>query len=501
MTYDPHRYAGMLQQGMAQLGEAGASSWQAYEREKRLNSDMPPAMRKYIQRLLKGEDPQTLAAEARNDPEVMASLRKGLPQQPAAQGMINSVGMSGGQPAVMPPGAFGPAPTQNPAPPALQPGQAPPPPPPAAPQSLGGFGGHMKSAAAVQNMDAPAPYSDSPPAAAPRVPAGTNRGLGQIAAEALAPDAGMGGPRKPLVAAERTPMQSVPMVGRTQMGSAAPGPVVPARPMPSTANASNNPREDGPRTWRDYEAIKDMLPTLEAAKGRQLVAAINADARVRAVTESNDAKMLIARMVQEGKSEIEIARRLVEIGRIEGQKEIAALNGWVALQVAGTRAGSAREVAGMRQSSGYDNAILRSLDKEAASLRSLIGTYSRADKLFMLPGLNITLGQAEQDLARIETELAKMRKTEDRPPNQGPQPWPNSGPGTSPVGPPPGARPAPTSTPTPTRTSSSSFSSSTTPGSTAKIKIRYKVATQHGPAGTVKQIDPAKFNPQVHEKI
>lgn len=131
----PHREVDLISSGAQSLGNVGQQAYSTYQEQARQDAPGDPILDKFINRLMAGEDPAKLGAEARADPSLQQLLQKIASQGgagPSPQSMVPDVGAPRGQPQVMPPGTVNPA---------------------GGPQSLGSMGSPQQG----QSLGAPAP--------------------------------------------------------------------------------------------------------------------------------------------------------------------------------------------------------------------------------------------------------------------------------------------------------------------------------------------------------
>ena len=317
MSYDPHRYTGLLQSGFDRLGDIGQKGYQHFQQEKQLDKPLPPDLQKYIARILKGEDPQKVGLEARNDPNLAHLIDSRLRNQPqpSPQSMVPDVGMRGGQPAVMQPGAVSPSGAQNPY--AQQ-----------APLSLGSI--NSQQHAAAQGAIGGAQVGSINP-----------QSLGAMDVQ-MRGQTVSGVPGQDALALMGQPMQGAPQVqADTRPSVASFMPQQPAQPQ-----AQPGSQQGGQYTYRDLKAISPLIPTIEASRSREAVAKTAADAKRETEMAKNERIVLVQVMRENGLNERAISDFLIKTEGLDVKQQQAVLNAMIGMYKADRSAeaavGSAR---------------------------------------------------------------------------------------------------------------------------------------------------------------
>lgn len=107
----PYREADLAMRGAEGIGGIAQQGYAYGVQQAAQNAPGDPALDVYLHRLIHGEDPQRLAAEAKQDPVLQDALARLHAQaQPAQPGQyVPDVGIQNGRPAVQTPGAVNPA--------------------------------------------------------------------------------------------------------------------------------------------------------------------------------------------------------------------------------------------------------------------------------------------------------------------------------------------------------------------------------------------------------
>jgi hypothetical protein len=174
-------------------------------------------------------------------------------------------------------------------------------------------------------------------------------------------------------------------------------------------------------SYNEFAAMQPLIKTAQETQSRQQVAQTGAEGRQGVADTRAQVSQAIARLKAQGASDANIVKMLLGTAEEEGRQERAAASEADKTERAKIDAGARLGAAKIRASGGMEQVDLKVIADQARSLRSLISQFARADKMFILPGLNITLGQAEQDLARYDAEVARRTGMSARPPNEGPQ--------------------------------------------------------------------------------
>lgn len=447
----PYRAADLIMQGTDSLGQGIA----AYSADKALDQPGDPALDKYINRLLRGEDPHALAAEAKNDPLLAAALTR--IQQGHGGQIVNpsattpDIGMQGGRPAVLPPGALSPA---------------------AGPQGqYGGMG------APPPQAQAPAPQQ--PAASAPAQGEGLGRPtLGSPATPDHAPPARSGMPG--LVNSAAQGFQGAP-----QFGLGNPPPAVQSaprqRPMMTTATGPARqpspqppPQQDQLRTVRQQQRLMGLLPALAAGQSRQNVADINAQARVDTAQTRQQTALVVQMLKSAGADDQRVQTALTSLEGLDDKQQQAALRGMVAILQSQNAAGSRLGAASISANAKTGSDELKYIQSEINNLQNALSNPKLAD-IDTGDGVKRSRAQAEQDLFRLKARQAQLTGVQGRDPVQGPI---QEFPGQKPNPPPPPAKP-----PQAQKTTTS-----------VKIRVRLK-------DGRTGNIDSKDFNPNTMTKL
>ena len=378
--------------------------------QQRLDSPGDSKLDAYIDRLLAGADPEQLKAEMRNDPDAEVRAIFGNLQTPPSvspQGMVPDLHPQGGLQA---PGAVNPAggpgpyqPVQRPMAPSV----------PAQNQQT-----HLQNSQAIGGWqpgrslaDAPGPFEGS----SALIRGHEVQGLGSRDASILMAQ----------------PTQGAPQVTPEQAGARVLPPSPPAQPR----QAPPAPAQQAGRTIREQQRLMPLIPAMEAARSREAVAKTGADTK-RSTEQSKNLRLALAAVAkQRGLDEDRIQRALIATEGMDDKMQIAYFKGIMDLQAEQVRAGATLGAAKTRTAGSGDDQRLKELSRSAASLRAQIARYAGADRLFVLPDIGITLGQAQQDLAAYERELRTLLNVDQRPdpagpvyqPPQGTQPVPLTG--------------------------------------------------------------------------
>ena len=386
----PYRETDLLLKGFG-----GLDSSLADYREKNAPGDS--VVDAFINRVLAGEDPQRLAAEARANPRLMAELEglKGQGRAADPRSAIPDVGIQNGMPAVMQPGTLPPNLSGAP-----QPG-APAPARPGAQPSLGAMPPRQPIVSGAYNMPAPAPRP-SVISMAGTQPTQNQQLLGNAQAQyrSGAPDTGPTGPRKPLMPAERTPMEGLP---GGLMPMPRPNTAVTQRPAPQPAPQAQAPQPKV-RTRAEQAHALPFTQVAGAAMGRAEVARINAGSRERIAVTKADVDMATALAKQYGVNDAQHNKILALIQQETGDRQIAAMKAYTDLLQAkigaNSRLGAAQTRAATVESP--DEKELRVLEQKLGAIESKpewtkddASLADHARTLQRIRWLHIRLGKAD----------------------------------------------------------------------------------------------------------
>ena len=239
------------------------------------------------------------------------------------------------------------------------------------------------------------------------------------------------------------PMPGAPQVSPQQAGASG------SMPQSQQQSGGGNfvPRADfGPPRFqggdtvslRDMQMIGPQIPSMLAARSRENVAQQGGDVKLQIQEMQANQRAGIETLKAQGKTDEQIVKMLLGTAKEEGLQQRNVTDNNRKLEGTKIMAEAQKGTAKIRAEGGGAQTDLKVIADQAKSLRSLIASYSRADKTFILPGLNITLGQAEQDLARYDREIAARTGMDARPPTEGPQLPPRGG---GPTKPPPAKKP------------------------------------------------------------
>jgi hypothetical protein len=329
----PHRPVDLILGGGQAIGQGLTAYADRQAQTAKDNAPGDEALDRYFDRLMRGEDPQKLAQEAKYDPALQLVLGRaqGGPSVPAPGGYVPDVGTPGGQPAVLPPGTVNPygapgAPVQQQATPP-QSGLMGPPPPQASGMSLGDYGRTQHAA----NAQAIGGFNPQPMQGSGLIPSREMPAQGGFPGYSVGPT----GPLQGLANDAAMPMSGAPNVPKnvSPPPQAAPPREQPPRPYeggtPPTPGGSMGGGQR--RTVAEQQRLMGIMPAMIAGASREDVARTQADAR-RDVSETNALKGLaIAAMKDASFDDDSIRKYMASLEGMDLKAQIAALNATIGL--------------------------------------------------------------------------------------------------------------------------------------------------------------------------
>jgi hypothetical protein len=353
------------------------------------------ALDAYINRVLAGEHPEKLAAEARANPAVAAELQRLLQQggqQSDLRHLQNDVGMPGGQPAVLPPGTQPHAPFAQPPQQSLGAMGMPHGP------AVGGHGGPAASPAPMYQSGAMMPPAQQPaPSSGPNMISAAGQlppqlpslgGYGQVAQQAMQPDGGMPqGQRSPLMprqaeagppmqTAQLPPPQMQTAVSPRPMAMPAPQPAPQPRPQPaqpmSVANRANAPAQPPVRKMPQQMQIMNSPAFAGAAAGqsREWIATQNNQTKETIALSKQELDGQVAALKSMGLSDQQISKGMQIVMTQNAENQRATLKAFVDMANEQTRAGATMGAAKARGAKEGPSAILEDLKKLRAQVQA-----------------------------------------------------------------------------------------------------------------------------------
>lgn len=389
----PHREADLILGGASQL-QQGLGAIDARNREDaRLNQELPAEFQEYIKRVMAGEDPAKVGAEARSHPNIAKWIDGRLKQggQPSPAGYVPDVGPGG----ISAPGSVSPSGAQNPAP--AQSGQSlgamggpPPQQAPQAPAPAANYASHQQSLAA---MGAPPQFGQVAPGG---VGAQDVMMRGQMVKDVPGQDA---------MIMNAQPIQGPP-VGSAGAQALPPSP--PQQAAPQGAQPAAGRPGGRPYTVRDMQWLGPLLPTMEAGASRRAVATTAADARRDVEALRAEKGTLVAVMRENGLNDRAITETLLKLEGLDAQQQRAALHEVMATERAKIGAGASVRSAGIRADAQMAKAGPESSDeKELRNLESAIAKITSVTDWQLQPGAMDQLKQFATQHDALAKKLGK----------------------------------------------------------------------------------------------
>lgn len=400
----------------------------AYGQEQALDEPLHPALQKYLQRLMAGEDPNQLAEQARLDPAVQEMINEARAQlsqsRPRPADAVPDAAYQRGQPSVLAPGTISPSGgPQGPA--GSQAGLA-------GLAARGNAGGAWNANRPL--LSQPSPQSQGLGAATEALQPQVEQQTPPIPAQGAAQPAPQPQPdQQPLPYSQppQRPMGAAVVNAQGASGYRAPepgafggmSPATSPRPRPQPAPAAQprpaaqapgpaTPVQSGgapqrPLTQRDLRSMGNALPAMIAGAGRGDVARVNAQSKVQVAKMQTDVKGMLGALKERGLNTQRFDTLVLAIEKLDDAQQQAVLKELGANLRAELQASSRERVAeGRRPQKDADT-----LAKEIVSLNSAISQL-RARKV---TGLNKGDEQQIRDwqirIKHAQTELDNLRGT------------------------------------------------------------------------------------------
>ncbi len=309
MVPQPHRPVDLIMQGASSLGGGIASAWQAGRDKAEGDQPIPDVLQRYVQRILAGEDPQQVGAEAQRDPGIAALIQqhRRSPQMPNPASTVPDVGWQGG-PALGAPGQF--SPSGGPM-------------GPSGPGALGTQAAQGGPAMSLGSMQAQ---------------------QHQGAQQAIAPESYQPGWMEtsrtpPSIAAMAQPTQGAPQVTPQQAGASV---GQPSRPAQAAQPAQRN------MSRKEFGMLSPILPAAIAAGGRQEQARAVAEGRMRTEQMRAQKDTLLAIMKENGLDARVGQQLLLKLEGMDDAQQRAYLEAMTDLLKAQTQASASTGAARIR---------------------------------------------------------------------------------------------------------------------------------------------------------